>query len=134
MNPFFSENEIKIINNEDRKQNLKTQIQNNKIITNNKNLINNLSDPQIKYCASTSDTYRLLNQQLISYNSEEEIQNLNSTNQLLNVQIIDNTKNIFTTDFKPIKKFEIKNTFQKKKLENFYKDKLNVSIISNSNK
>ena len=133
MNPFFSENEIKIINNEDRKQNLKTQIQNNKIITNNKNLINNISDPQIKYCASTSDTYRLLNQQLISYNSEEEIQNLNSTNQLLNVQIIDNTKNIFTTDLKPIKKFEIKNTFQKKKLENFYKDKLNVSIVSNSN-
>ena len=133
MNPFFSENEINILNNEKRNKNLKTQIQNNKIIKNNTNLINNISDQQIKYCATTSDSFRLLNQQLLSYNSEEEIQNLNSTNQFLNIQIIDNTKNIFATDLKPIKKFELNNIYQKKKLENFYKDKLNVSIVSNSN-
>ena len=131
MNPFFSEYEINIINNEERKQNLKTQMQNNKKITNNKNLINNLSDPQNKYCTSTSDS--LLNQQLLSINSGEENHNLNSINQFLNVQIINNTKNIFTTDLKPNKKFKVKDNFQKKKLENFYKDKLNVSIVSNNN-
>ena len=131
MNPFFSEYEINIINNAERKQNLKTQMQNNKKITNNKNLINNLSDPQNKYCTSTSDS--LLNQQLLSINSEEENHNLNSTNQFLNVQIINNTKNIFTTDLKPNKKFKVKDNFQKKKLENFYKDKLNISIVSNNN-
>ena len=86
MNPFFSEYEINIINNEERKQNLKTQMQNNKKITNNKNLINNLSDPQNKYCTSTSDS--ILNQQLLSYNSEEEMFNL----------IHEMRKRVFTSD------------------------------------
>ena len=124
MKPLIPKIEIVSANKEKNINNInRTQIQ-------LPNILNKDIEQQIKYSASTSDSFQFKNQNIFSNNSEEDEENNYSSEQNLNIQIIENSKPFFTTQLKPINKKKIKNSLQKQKLELFYKDKLNLSLIT----
>ena len=79
--------------------------------------------------SSTSDSYYII-QRILSQRSAEE-KGVYSPNIILeNSENKTYRKQKFTTDIKEHEKLKINNSLLKEKLELFYKDKLNVSIIS----
>ena len=103
-----------------------TEIPTKKILYEKKN---NIIEP-IKYSASTSDSIKNINPNILTNSSEEEGKINYSTEEYLKIHIIDNSKPVFLTDLKPVNKKIINNSLQKEKLEMIYKDKLNYSLIS----